>query len=455
MKLRLTPLAACAATLAMAAGLSAQTHYTFNGLQAALGNSLSGADFIVSHGEVGGHLQVSVATDEIEGFPTEGSSYLVISSGDSQLSPIFNSDFDYKTAPVPDPFYIELRDIGGVAVEVALPAQATSLSVDYKYWTWDYFLFRDPFWIYLDTPSGTILVDQTDLIEEFGEKLPTSEAAFGELHTVTLDISAWAGQSVTLRFLASDQFDGRVDSGVLLDNLFVEAPTNQPPVAVAGQDVKEHCTFPAGAEVQLDGTLSFDPDGDQLTYLWSAPKEIAFDDATSPTPTATFPLGVTTVMLTVSDSAETSSDSVEIMVFDDVLPSVSIKPSLGDLWPPNHRIEDISISIPASDECTEPGALVLQSVEVSSSEPDDSTEDQEFIGDAAGADGFAAPVDVTSAFAWNPLTLSFEGSVGLRAEREGDGSGRTYSIMATVLDGSGNATSVTTTVVVPHSNGKK
>jgi hypothetical protein len=323
------------------------------------------------------------------------------------------------------------------------------------YWSWDYFPFLDPFRIYMDTPTSTILVAQTDGLEEFGEKLPQGEATFGNLHTLTLDISPFAGQTVTLRFEASDMFDDTVDSGVLLDNLFVLAPTNEPPVADAGKDLEVHCTSPAGAAVQLDGTASFDPDGDMLSWLWSAPKGVVFDDATSPMPKATFPIGVSTVMLTVSDSAETSSDSVEIMVFDDVLPSVSIKPSLSDLWPPNHRIEDVGVSIPASDDCTAPGALVLQSVKVSSSEPDDSTEDAEFVGDVAGADGSVAAVDVTSAFVWNPASLSFEGVVGLRAERDGDGSGRTYTITATVADGSGNATSVTTTVVVPHSRGKK
>jgi hypothetical protein len=381
---------------------------------------------------------------------------VLLSTGDSRVNPEEDSFLGYGAPGVFDPYYqTSLFDVGGLAIDVALPPQAASLSVDYTYWSWDLNPYLDPFRVYLVTPGGTSLVAQTDGAAEFEFK-PADSLTFGSLHTLKLDVSAWKGQTVTLRFEMADAIDASVDSGVLLDNLVVGLKTNEPPVADAGQEQELDCTSSAGAAVTLDGTLSSDPnENDVLTYLWSAPDGIVFDDETSPTPTATFPIGVTSVTLTVSDSAETSSDTVDITVIDDVLPSVAIAPSLGNLWPPNQRIEVIGVSIPASDDCSAPDSLVLQSVEVSSNEADDSTDDGDFVGDVAGVDGFTAPVDVTSAFAWNPATLSFEGDVALRAERKGNGSGRTYTIMATVTDGSGNATSVTTTVVVPHSHGKK
>ena len=43
----------------------------------------------------------------------------------------------------------------------------------------------------------------------------------------------------------------------------------------------------------------------------------------------------------------------------------------------------------------------------------------------------------------------------LKPKRKGKGDGRTYTIVATVTDGSGNPTSVSTTVVVSHSQGNK
>jgi hypothetical protein len=60
---------------------------------------------------------------------------------------------------------------------------------------------------------------------------------------------------------------------------------NQVPVAHAGnmQTVNE------GETVTLDATLSTDPDGDALTYHWTAPEGITLSSLTSPTPSFTVP----------------------------------------------------------------------------------------------------------------------------------------------------------------------
>jgi hypothetical protein len=41
-------------------------------------------------------------------------------------------------------------------------------------------------------------------------------------------------------------------------------------------------------------------------------------------------------------------------------------------------------------------------------------------------------------------------SLELRAERAGDGSGRTYTVSVTATDAAGNSTTVPVNVVVPH-----
>ena len=97
---------------------------------------------------------------------------------------------------------------------------------------------------------------------------------------------------------------------VVITVLFI----NQPPVAVAGDDQ----TVNEGDIVNLDGTGSFDPDGQDLIYLWTASPEIVFDDPTSPTPTFTAP-DVTidtdfTINLEVSDGWERDMDSDELVV---------------------------------------------------------------------------------------------------------------------------------------------
>ena len=152
MRLHSAPFAACVATLAVSAALSAQdpppddgSNDTFEALQAALGNSLSGADFIVSRTEIGAHDQASVVTSAEAGFPTEGDSYVLLSTGDSRVNPEEDSFLGYGAPGVFDPYYrTSLFDVGGLAIDVALPPQAASLSVDYKYWSWDIEPYFEP-----------------------------------------------------------------------------------------------------------------------------------------------------------------------------------------------------------------------------------------------------------------------------------------------------------------------
>lgn len=100
----------------------------------------------------------------------------------------------------------------------------------------------------------------------------------------------------------------------------VPIATNQPPVADAGPDQTVEQSSYAGAEVTLDGSGSSDPDGDALTYEWTWDSS----SASGVSPTATFPLGLTTVTLTVSDGELSDADTVDINVVDTTPPVVSI-----------------------------------------------------------------------------------------------------------------------------------
>lgn len=60
---------------------------------------------------------------------------------------------------------------------------------------------------------------------------------------------------------------------------------NNPPVANAGIDIVAE----AGETVTLDGSASFDPDGDMITYLWTAPEGILLSSATIAQPTFVMP----------------------------------------------------------------------------------------------------------------------------------------------------------------------
>lgn len=97
---------------------------------------------------------------------------------------------------------------------------------------------------------------------------------------------------------------------------------NRPPVADAGTDKTAECESSGRTGVALSATGSSDPDGDTLTYKWSAPG-VSFDDATSATPVGNFPIGTHTVTLEVSDGYSTDTDEVQVTVTDTTPPVIS------------------------------------------------------------------------------------------------------------------------------------
>jgi hypothetical protein len=93
---------------------------------------------------------------------------------------------------------------------------------------------------------------------------------------------------------------------------------NEPPVAYAGLDQVLECTSPAGVLAMLDGSGSWDPDGDSLSFDWSG----AFGSATGMTPSVQLGLGSHAISLSVSDPAGlTAADAVDVVVSDTAAPS--------------------------------------------------------------------------------------------------------------------------------------
>jgi hypothetical protein len=204
---------------------------------------------------------------------------------------------------------------------------------------------------------------------------------------------------------------------------------NFPPIADAGPDQTLECTGPT-TPVTLDGTGSEDPNGDLLTFLWSAPG-IVFDDPTSPTPTGAFPVGVTTVTLVVSDGEFEDSDEVVITILDTTPPTITVELNRDVLWPPNHKLVDIIATVTVEDLCDEDASFVLTSIT--------SDELDEGLGDGDH------PNDIQGAVIGTP-DVEFQ----LRSERSGLGDGRVYTIVYTASDASGNTAEFTVEVHVPH-----
>ena len=148
------------------------------------------------------------------------------------------------------------------------------------------------------------------------------------------------------------------------------------------------------------------------------------------------------------------SDQVQYLCFlnnqPPVIDVIAAQPAL--LWPPNHKMDEICLTIQATDDTDAPENLRIVSATVSSSEPDDALGlgDGRTVGDTDGFDGYSQPVDISAKLIFNPVVRAFQGAILLRAERDGNGGGRTYTISVTVADTSGNMSSGTSSVVVPH-----
>jgi hypothetical protein len=93
------------------------------------------------------------------------------------------------------------------------------------------------------------------------------------------------------------------------------------PFARAGADQTIECTG-ATTPVQLDGRASISLEGGPLTFSWSA-TGITFDDSSTATPVGSFPLAQTVVTLTVSDSAGSNSDTVNVTIVDTIAPTIA------------------------------------------------------------------------------------------------------------------------------------
>ena len=106
--------------------------------------------------------------------------------------------------------------------------------------------------------------------------------------------------------------DGTVDSEPDAVTVTVEPPPNQPPLASAGPNQ----TVDVNDPVQLDGSGSSDPDGDPLTFSWTAPVGIDLSDPGDERPGFTpAQAGTLLVTLTVNDGElDSEVDSVSIIV---------------------------------------------------------------------------------------------------------------------------------------------
>jgi len=226
--------------------------------------------------------------------------------------------------------------------------------------------------------------------------------------------------------------------------------------ADAGPDQTVICPSPEGAVVTLDGSASSAPDGVTLSYEWSVPEapDVLIADPTSVTTTGLFPVGETTVLLTVTDgNGSLDIDDVVItVVADERPPIISCATDKVCLWPPSHQMVEVTLFVWATDNCVCPDLLDVTAF-CASSEPDDATGEGSFAGDVNGEDGFTLPQQIN--LVYDAVLDCFVGAVHLRAERDGSEEGRVYSILCTATDLFGESSTADCGVVVPHDRRKE
>jgi predicted extracellular nuclease len=131
------------------------------------------------------------------------------------------------------------------------------------------------------------------------------------------------------------------------------------------------------------------------------------------------------------DQASDHEPQVANVCVDATPPTLSIKLSPNSLWPANHKYVTVNATVTATDNADPAPKWTL--VSAASNEPDDGLGD----GDT--------PNDIVTV---NSTTFS------LRAERSGNGNGRTYTITYRATDACGNSTQSSATVKVPKSQGQ-
>jgi subtilisin family serine protease len=207
---------------------------------------------------------------------------------------------------------------------------------------------------------------------------------------------------------------------------------NLPPDAAAiWPPAHIECTSPSGTDVVFDATPSRDdeapPDSSGIVlYEWIEDPGSAGERllGTGARLARTLPPGTHRLELRVTDiHGGVGTTRGTVTVADTTPPELTLAVSPSVLWPPNHRMVPVNVTLSAGDACS--SAVSVRLAGITSSEPDDAP------GSADGQTTGDAVVIETG----QPATRLL-----LRAERSALGSGRAYTMRYVVTDAAGLTT---------------
>lgn len=128
-----------------------------------------------------------------------------------------------------------------------------------------------------------------------------------------------------------------------------------------------------------------------------------------------------------NSGAAAGSANTGTVNIDATPPALTCSATPNTLWPPNNKLVAVTTSVSATDAGSGPGGFTLTSA--TSNEP--------------GSD------DIQSFTLGTPDVSGF-----LRAQRDGSGTGRVYTLRYTVADAAGNTSACSVQITVPHDKGK-
>jgi M6 family metalloprotease-like protein len=138
--------------------------------------------------------------------------------------------------------------------------------------------------------------------------------------------------------------------------------------------------------------------------------------------------GMHTVTITATDyCGYSSSCDADVEVIDNTPPEITVSLNRDVLWPPNHKMSDITATVTVTDNCCANPTFWL--TYVTSDEPDNGKGDGNTVDD---------------------IVIVDDTHVQLRSERMGGEDGRLYTLLYTAEDCVGNQATATVYVTVPH-----
>ena len=317
--------------------------FTAADVQAALSSSAAPVS-ITSFTKFGNTVQSALTNTVQAGYPRDGATYLVVSSGDAR-NPTFDAGFGGCSS---DAVYGTLCDRGGLNIPLQVPANATTLEFDYRYFTVDYTPFEDPFRVFIIAGGVTTQVVQASIVTEFGTKNPGLQ--FGPMRRAVIDVTAYRGQLITVRFQASDRSDTINPGGAFIDNLTLGVP-NTAPIITAPPNLTFN-TDPgvcAASVAQADlGTPTVTDDAPGSTVGTPVRSDGAALDAP-------YPRGATTVTWTATDVDGLSASADQTVTVNDMEdPAINSVPPVTVATDPGQPFASVgNISPSATDNCGE------------------------------------------------------------------------------------------------------